>query len=33
MLLSIDLENDYKQLKIELSETKSELKKQKLLKD
>ena len=30
MLLSIDLEDDYKQLKIELSETKSELKKTKL---
>ena len=32
MLLSIDLENDYKQLKIELSETKSELKKTKITK-
>ena len=32
MLLSIDLENDYNQLKIELSETKSELKKTKLTK-
>ncbi len=33
MLLSIDLEADYNQLKIDLTETKSELKKQKLLKD
>ena len=32
MLLNIDLENDYKQLKIELSETKSELKKTKITK-
>ncbi len=32
MLLSIDLENDYKQLKIELTETKSELKKTKITK-
>ena len=32
MLLSIDLENDYNQLKIELSETKSELKKTKITK-
>ncbi len=32
MLLSIDLENDFNQLKIELSETKSELKKTKLTK-
>ena len=32
MLLSIDLEDDYKQLKIELSETKSELKKTKITK-
>ena len=32
-LLSIDLETDYNQLKIDLTETKSELKKQKLLKD
>ena len=33
MLLSIDLEADYNQLKIDLTETKSELKKTKLLKD
>ena len=32
MLLNIDLETDYKQLKIELSETKSELKKTKITK-
>ncbi len=32
MLLSIDLENDYKQLKIDLQETKSELKKTKITK-
>jgi len=32
MLLSIDLENDYNQLKIDLSETKSELKKTKITK-
>ncbi len=32
MLLSIDLENDYNQLKIELGETKSELKKTKITK-
>ena len=32
MLLNIDLENDFKQLKIELTETKSELKKTKITK-
>ncbi|MDA9749124.1 DNA-directed RNA polymerase subunit beta' [Pelagibacteraceae bacterium] len=32
MLLNIDLENDYKQLKIDLTETKSELKKTKITK-
>ena len=32
MLLNIDLDNDYKQLKIELTETKSELKKTKITK-
>ncbi len=32
MLLNIDLENDYKQLKLDLSETKSELKKTKITK-
>ena len=32
MLLNIDLENDFKQLKIDLTETKSELKKTKITK-